>query len=780
MANSSCPDATILKQLLDGGMAVELPGELHAHLASCPACQKSLEAMAAGKDSWSDLAQCLRPEGAGDDAALRQALDRAKAGGASATTDGAAPVADETWSFLQPADNPDHLGRLDSYQILALIGKGGMGIVFRGFDEKLHRMVAIKVMAPQLATSAVARKRFIREARAAAAVSHDHVVPIYAVADEGPMPYLVMQLVGGQSLQEKLDRVGPLGLPEILRIGLQTAEGLAAAHKQGLVHRDVKPANILLDNGVERVKLTDFGLARTMDEASMTQSGVIAGSPQYMAPEQAAGEAVDHRADLFSLGSVLYAMCAGRAPFRASNAMAVLKRVCDETPTPIQQINPDVPDWLAQIIAKLHAKKPDDRFQAAQEVADLLGQRLAQVQQPGHGRWLGRPESSKGAASPRVTGAPGAPFEHSQGATRGIPKVGDRVLAPRDGEEWLYAGTVRQVLGKAIHVCFDSGELAWAAAAMAQPIDIDTGSRVSAAWEQGWTYYSAVVTARDGDRVHVVYDDDGIEEWTELKYLRVPSAASGPAASGPAAATPNWTTGDRVMAPWGDDWLYPARVREVNGDSVFVRFDDGATTWVKADDLRPLDIGPGSHVFDEWGYLVHVTERAGDRIHVVYDDGTAEWTTLQHICMPESKPPATNAPLTPPEVAERQRRTAAWGLALLTPVNVIVYTITLCRLTTVRYALLGWAERDYEIAFLWVCGGLVLYVPLGGIMLLGALNLKRQETRFVRAAALLAMLPLHPAFPLGIPLGMWILSLLKPERTPNAAPRVADADVRSR
>jgi serine/threonine protein kinase len=270
-------------------------------------------------------------------------------------------------------------------------------------------------MAPQLATSAVARQRFIREARAAAAVSHDHVVPIYAVADEAPLPYLVMQLVGGQSLQEKLDRIGPLGLREILRIGMQTAEGLAAAHKQGLVHRDIKPANILLENGVERVKLTDFGLARTRDDASVTQSGMIAGTPQFMAPEQAAGEAVDYRADLFSLGSVLYAMCAGRAPFRASNAMAVLKRVCDETPTPIQQINPDIPDWLAEIIAKLQQKKPSERFQSAQEVADLLGQQLAEVQQPGPARRVTRLESSKDVAS---SGSAGTPFEDSGRATR--------------------------------------------------------------------------------------------------------------------------------------------------------------------------------------------------------------------------------------------------------------------------------------------------------------------------------------------------------------------------
>src|SRR5205807_415076 len=182
------------------------------------------------------------------------------------------------------------------------------------------------------------------------------------------LPYLVMSFVAGRSLQERIDAEGPLGVKEIVRIGMQAASGLAAAHAQGLVHRDVKPANILLENGVERVRLTDFGLARAVDDASLTQSGVIAGTPPYMSPEQAQGEAVDHRTDLFSLGSTLYAMCTGHAPFRADSAMAVLRRVCDEQPRPVRAVNPDVPGWLADIIGKLHAKEPAQRFQTAAEV----------------------------------------------------------------------------------------------------------------------------------------------------------------------------------------------------------------------------------------------------------------------------------------------------------------------------------------------------------------------------------------------------------------------------
>jgi formylglycine-generating enzyme required for sulfatase activity len=149
-----------------------------------------------------------------------------------------------------------------------------------------------------------------------------------------------------------------------------------------LVHRDIKPANILLENGVERVKITDFGLARAVDDASLTQSGVVAGTPQYMSPEQAQGEPVDSRSDLFSLGSVLYAMCTGRPPFRASGTMAVLKRVCEETPRPIREINPEIPDWMCVIIQRLQAKNPAERFQSAGEVAELLAQHLAHLRQP--------------------------------------------------------------------------------------------------------------------------------------------------------------------------------------------------------------------------------------------------------------------------------------------------------------------------------------------------------------------------------------------------------------
>src|SRR5262245_6795108 len=289
---------------------------------------------------------------------------------------------EEDLDFLEPSDKPGVLGRLGHYEVLEVIGRGGMGIVLRAFDDKLHRVVAIKVMATALAATSPPRKRFLREARAAAQVRHEHVVDIHAVEDQ-PIPYLVMEYVSGETLQQKLDRVGPLETPEVLRLGQQIARGLAAAHAQGLIHRDIKPSNILLEKGAdERVKITDFGLARAADDVSLTQSGMIAGTPMYMAPEQTLGEAIDHRADLFSLGSVLYTMCSGRPPFRATTSMATLKRVAEDQPRPIREIIPEVPRWLCDIIARLHAKRAEERFQSAKEVADLLGQCIQQLEHP--------------------------------------------------------------------------------------------------------------------------------------------------------------------------------------------------------------------------------------------------------------------------------------------------------------------------------------------------------------------------------------------------------------
>ena len=284
--------------------------------------------------------------------------------------------------FLLPSQKPDILGRLDQYEVIEVLGQGGFGIVLKAFDERLQRIVAIKALKPNLAVTSPPRKRFLREARSTAAVRHENVVAIHAVED-APIPYLVMDFIAGRSLQQKLDETGPLELLAVLEIGRQIASGLAASHATGLIHRDIKPANIMLEDGSGHVKITDFGLARTADDASLTESSFIIGTPLYMAPEQALCRTIDHRTDLFSLGSVLYALCTGRPPFRARGTFNVLKRLTEDTPRPIREIIPETPEWFCAIIAKLHAKDPDDRYVTAIEVADLLKRCLLDLKEHG-------------------------------------------------------------------------------------------------------------------------------------------------------------------------------------------------------------------------------------------------------------------------------------------------------------------------------------------------------------------------------------------------------------
>jgi serine/threonine protein kinase len=284
--------------------------------------------------------------------------------------------------WLAPSDVPDHLGRLGLYEVVDRVGQGAMGVVYKGQDAALNRYVAIKALAPQWASDQAARRRFTREAQAAAAVTHPHVITIHAVGEWRGRSYLVMEFVTGLSLQQRIDERGPLELKELLRIGVQIASGLAAAHAQGLIHRDIKPSNIMLENELARVKITDFGLARAVDDTRLTQDGTLVGTPSYMSPEQARGEPVDRRSDLFSLGSVVYAMATGLAAFRGESSVEVIRRVSDGEPAPVRSLNPEAPDWLAEIVERLHAKAPADRFQSAGEVADLLEHHLARLQDP--------------------------------------------------------------------------------------------------------------------------------------------------------------------------------------------------------------------------------------------------------------------------------------------------------------------------------------------------------------------------------------------------------------
>ncbi|HVW01367.1 MAG TPA: serine/threonine-protein kinase, partial [Planctomycetaceae bacterium] len=284
--------------------------------------------------------------------------------------------------FLTPSDDPEMIGRVGSYEIMGVLGRGGFGIVLKGHDRALDRNVAIKVLDPSAASLAAARERFAREARAMAAISHEHVVPVYAVDTHAGLPFFVMEYVAGGSLERRLTREGHFDVVSIVRIGLQMAQALAAAHQQGLVHRDIKPGNVLLDRGIERVRVADFGLARVANDVSSTRSGFLAGTPQYMAPEQVRGESCDAQSDLFSLGSVMYALCTGHAPFRAETVYGVMQRIVNDEPRPIREQNPLVPPWLAGFIGRLMEKDRARRFISAEEVGQILQSELAHLQNP--------------------------------------------------------------------------------------------------------------------------------------------------------------------------------------------------------------------------------------------------------------------------------------------------------------------------------------------------------------------------------------------------------------
>ena len=372
----SCQQARFQQQgLLADTLSKDQESILVSHLDTCLDCQREIENLTTCGALWEQATNALRLGGVMQKA-IRKELD----------TDPTVPTRTELersfLSFLAPTDDPSSLGRIGTMEVTGVIGHGGAGIVYKALDKTLGRSIAIKLLNPSIANQESARTRFAREARAMAAISHDHVVPVYAVSQHNGIPYLVMEYVPGGTLAKRISKDGPLETLETVRVALQIAQGLAAAHRQGVVHRDVKPSNILLDPGVERVRVTDFGLARAADDHSHTESGTLVGTPQYMSPEQVCGEQIDFRSDLYSLGSVMYACCTGRPPFESDSVYAMMQKISKDQPPSASTSNLQVPVWLDGMIAKLHARHPSDRFESAEQLAAILEAELLYLQQP--------------------------------------------------------------------------------------------------------------------------------------------------------------------------------------------------------------------------------------------------------------------------------------------------------------------------------------------------------------------------------------------------------------
>jgi eukaryotic-like serine/threonine-protein kinase len=387
----SCPDAKELGRFLLGHLSPDGSRQVESHLSECQVCQATMHSVEANDT----LVEAVRARASAgpmpETEAVADLVSRLKEmtpPPARAETEVDVPRDTEKpdlSEILAPPQGPDEIGRLGTYRVLRLLGAGGMGMVFLAEDTQLRRKVALKTMLPAIAQHPQHRERFLREARAAAAIEHPHIVAIFQVGEDNGIPYLAMPFLKGESLEDRLRRSRKLPVAEAVRIADEMAEGLAAAHAEGLIHRDIKPGNVWLENqpargavaGVFKVKLLDFGLARSLgDDTHLTQSGAIVGTPAFMAPEQARGLAVDGRADLFSLGCVLYTMLTGDRPFRGDTTMSLLTALALDTPKAPRQIVPGVSAELSDFVMRLLAKQPDQRPASAVAALDEL-RRLA-------------------------------------------------------------------------------------------------------------------------------------------------------------------------------------------------------------------------------------------------------------------------------------------------------------------------------------------------------------------------------------------------------------------
>ncbi len=393
MKTETCPSLQALQQLLLGNLPLGERDALEEHVLNCDRCVANAETISSD-DDLTRLARQATPRPDGQSDVINALIGRIKKARKEAetlrleeTVAGQLPhetpfptpsSSSQHLDFLAPPQADGELGRLGEYRILEVLGMGGMGVVLKAEDIRLKRVVALKTMKPSIASSRDAKSRFMREAQATAALEHDHIVPIYQVGEDRGVPFIAMQFLKGESLAKRLERVKKLSTSEVVRLGKEIALGLACAHEASMVHRDIKPDNVWLDEKTDRAKILDFGLVSAASEdEGLTQFGTVLGTPKYMAPEQALAQPVDHRADLFSLGSVLYHVATGESPFAANNFTSTLIAVANQQPKSLQAAAPELHVDAANLISQLLEKNPSKRPQTASDVA----QRFAAIEQ---------------------------------------------------------------------------------------------------------------------------------------------------------------------------------------------------------------------------------------------------------------------------------------------------------------------------------------------------------------------------------------------------------------
>lgn len=355
----TCPSTSEIEEFIRGNVSDPFAADiLSGHVSECSRCSRTLKRIGGEFSSYG-------PRAARDPWELTQS----SVGGTHVVPSHSNHQSlSSALTFLLPAQEPDEIGRLAHYRVLKLLGSGGMGVVLHAEDIHLNRPVALKVIKTDYSRDPETRKRFMREARAMAHVKCDHVVTVYQVGEDNNTCFIAMEMLEGEPLDSLMDRVERPALTEALRIAREVARALASAHSRGVIHRDIKPANIWIEES-GRIKLLDFGLARPEStDIKLTGTGIVMGTPAYMAPEQARADATDERADLFSLGCLLYRLSCGEPPFYGANAMALMVALIESSPEPPSRINPEIPPILDDLVLQLLAKSPDGRPKSAAEV----------------------------------------------------------------------------------------------------------------------------------------------------------------------------------------------------------------------------------------------------------------------------------------------------------------------------------------------------------------------------------------------------------------------------